>query len=1354
MIKLKEWVKNTLEILVTEKGTPIKWEVTFGIYDDWEVIFKEDSIPEKWVITIELPPMRENDYVFSLETENGYTDPQDITVIKSLKWVSAKKKYRIDIDQERDKEISSTKDLLDDFYIQNWNRINALEDWLNESKQAKEKLSIDMQFHKREIFWLVTEKEKSLSKTITENIKQVKKEIKEWDDKLSKEIVESESRTSKRIISANERVDKLQKLVEKKPKEVVKEVVKGVVPIDDKNISEKTVWSSSKVNEELKRNKWWQQRWWWGASYFVDLIDAPESYVWQAGKSVKVNATEDWVEFGNWWAVDSVNWQTGVVVLDTWDIAEVTDKNYMTDAEQIIINNTSWTNTGDVSLAWTPDYITVVWQTITRALVNLSSHVTWNLPVTNLNSWTWASSATFRRWDWTWATPAWSGDVSKVWTPLDNQIGVWTGDGTIEWTSWLTYDWTAFWVTWNIILSWTVDWRDIATDWTKLDWIEAWAEVNNISDTNATDLTDGWDTTLHTHDGRYYTETEVDTLLWGKVDENAPITWATKTKITYDSKWLVTSWADATTADIADSTDKRYVTDAQEAIIDATSGTNTGDVTLVWTPNYITISWQVITRALVDLTSHITGNLPVTHLNTWTGASASTFWRGDGTWSTPVGSGDVSKVGTPVNNQIGVWTGDGTIEWDTALTFDTTTDTLSTVNIAVTGTVDGRDIATDWTKLDWIETGADVTDATNVASAWAFMKATDDTDDIIEWATNKFATASEKTKLSHITVTQAVDLDQMEADINALANGMVYKGNWDASAWTFPWWWVAQTGWFYTVSVWGTVDSVVFNIWDRLIATTDNASATTYASNWTQLDATDAVTSVNSQTGNVVLDADDIDDSATAHKFVTATDITKLSNLSWTNTWDQNLSWLVPYTWATANVDLGVYILLATTRRATTSAWMLIESANGTDVWLLGVGNTANVTRYGSHNYDTATQDTIAIFTGSWKTLGSASTGTYPSLTELAYVKWVTSAIQTQLNAKAPTTSPTFATSITGSYLTASEILITDGSKNIVSAPVVTYPSLTELTYLKGVTSAIQTQLNAKQTLDTQLTSLAWLSYTGNALKVVRVNAWETDFELVTPSSWSWSPWWSDTQLQFNDWGSFGWIPEITWDKTDKILNVNTALDWSLISIACSNTAEDSYSGISMTEDTFYFSVVTPTYIVACSMDNTWLYFTSTAWVWFNSWDWTYDFGESTGTYNWILDFDNITADRTYTLQDKTWILALTTLPVEANTAGSWSPNILTDAESGKVLTNEWTTAKNYHTLPTAVAWLTYTFYVDDADWIRVVANTSDIIQINWVVSSSAWYCDSTNIGSCVTLTAINATDWVATSVIGTWTLW
>jgi hypothetical protein len=69
----------------------------------------------------------------------------------------------------------------------------------------------------------------------------------------------------------------------------------------------------------------------------------------------------------------------------------------------------------------------------------------------------------------------------------------------------------------------------------------------------------------------------IQTQLDSKVDENAAITGATKTKITYDAKGLVTSGADATTADIADSLNKRYVTDAQATVIGNTSGTNTGD---------------------------------------------------------------------------------------------------------------------------------------------------------------------------------------------------------------------------------------------------------------------------------------------------------------------------------------------------------------------------------------------------------------------------------------------------------------------------------------------------------------------------------------------------------------------------------------------------------------------------------------------------------------------------------------------------------------------------------------------------------------------------------------------------------
>ncbi len=60
---------------------------------------------------------------------------------------------------------------------------------------------------------------------------------------------------------------------------------------------------------------------------------------------------------------------------------------------------------------------------------------------------------------------------------------------------------------------------------------------------------------------------------------NSAITGATKTKITYDTKGLITGGADATTADIVPSTNRNYVTDVQSGVISNTSGVNSGDET-------------------------------------------------------------------------------------------------------------------------------------------------------------------------------------------------------------------------------------------------------------------------------------------------------------------------------------------------------------------------------------------------------------------------------------------------------------------------------------------------------------------------------------------------------------------------------------------------------------------------------------------------------------------------------------------------------------------------------------------------------------------------------------------------------
>jgi hypothetical protein len=77
--------------------------------------------------------------------------------------------------------------------------------------------------------------------------------------------------------------------------------------------------------------------------------------------------------------------------------------------------------------------------------------------------------------------------------------------------------------------------------------------------------------------------------------------------------------------------------------------------------------------------------------------------------------------------------------------------------------------------------------------------------------------------------------------------------------------------------------------------------------------------------------------------------------------------------------------------------------------------------------------------------------------TEVGYLAGVTSAIQTQLNAKAPSASPTFTGTIT-TPLAASRAVVTGASSELAASAV----TATEVGYLAGVTSALQTQLNAK----------------------------------------------------------------------------------------------------------------------------------------------------------------------------------------------------------------------------------------------------------------------------------------------------
>lgn len=161
--------------------------------------------------------------------------------------------------------------------------------------------------------------------------------------------------------------------------------------------------------------------------------------------------------------------------------------------------------------------------------------------------------------------------------------------------------------------------------------------------------------------------TATQTALNTKMTGNAAIVAATKTKITYDTKGLVTSGADATTADIADSTNKRYVTDAQLTVISNTSGTNTGDqdlstlalkATTISTTAPLTGGGDLSANRTLSIpaaTTLVDGYLAATDWTTFNNKEPSIaagttaqYWRGDKSWQTldkaAVGLGNVDNT--------------------------------------------------------------------------------------------------------------------------------------------------------------------------------------------------------------------------------------------------------------------------------------------------------------------------------------------------------------------------------------------------------------------------------------------------------------------------------------------------------------------------------------------------------------------------------------------------------------------------------------------------------------------------------------------------------------------------------------
>lgn len=140
--------------------------------------------------------------------------------------------------------------------------------------------------------------------------------------------------------------------------------------------------------------------------------------------------------------------------------------------------------------------------------------------------------------------------------------------------------------------------------------------------------------------------------------------------------------------------------------------------------------------------------------------------------------------------------------------------------------------------------------------------------------------------------------------------------------------------------------------------TTGSPQGTTKKVTVANLVAVAPVQSVNTATGAVVLDADDIDDTSTAHKFVTASDITNLGNLSGTNTGDQDLSsyQLQPSEGAFADGDKNKLDGIEDSADVTDAT--NVEAAGA--LMDSEVTNLADVKAFSSADYATAAQGTTA----------------------------------------------------------------------------------------------------------------------------------------------------------------------------------------------------------------------------------------------------------------------------------------------------------------------------------------------------------------------------------------------------------